>query len=431
MVLRELKPGEQPSRYAVKHASLNKLVELLSTPVPPHDGTAGSLFTAVIITTYRSFVTPEVLLEKLMQRFDVPQALIDGSSDPQAALQEANGIRHQVCVFLRHWFTGSFRDFEAGTTQQLQQFLEKVKEHVSGLPHTDKLWANVRLLEKAVCKKLERGTYSSMFSSDMLVSKPPPPILPKEPIRWASLTFMDIDALEFARQLTIADFHLYADLQPIEFFNLAWSKPALRHLAPNISQLVARFNMISEFTASLIMSGERRKLRVAIFEKLLDVAHLLLQLGNYNSLMAILGGLNNSSVHRLAHTSASLSTRSRQIFESLSEIMSSSRSYASFRAHYLSCKPPAIPFIGVYLTDLTFIEDGNPNEVGELVNFSKRVLVHTIIVDVLRYQNVNYQLKLIPQLQSFISKLPRLPQDDLYATSLILEPRNAKKKDIK
>lgn len=47
---------------------------------------------------------------------------------------------------------------------------------------------------------------------------------------------------------------------------------------------------------------------------------------------------------------------------------------ADFLFH--SCNPPAVPYLGMYLTDLAFIEEGTPNFTEEgLVNFSKMRMV--------------------------------------------------------
>lgn len=47
-----------------------------------------------------------------------------------------------------------------------------------------------------------------------------------------------------------------------------------------------------------------------------------------------------------------------------------------------SCNPPSVPYLGMYLTDLAFIEEGTPNFTEEgLVNFSKMRMVGTFAVD--------------------------------------------------
>lgn len=45
---------------------------------------------------------------------------------------------------------------------------------------------------------------------------------------------------------------------------------------------------------------------------------------------------------------------------------------------------------GIYLTDLTFIEDGNPDYISSLINFKKRELVYDVIREIEQYQQKGY-----------------------------------------
>lgn len=84
--------------------------------------------------------------------------------------------------------------------------------------------------------------------------------------------------------------------------------------------------------------------------------------------------------------------------------------------------------IGVYLTDLTFIEDGNPNILKKqknIINFSKRMKTADVIREIQQYQAVPYNLSVVQEIQVFIETSLRDSEDvaNLYDKSLTLEPR--------
>lgn len=56
---------------------------------------------------------------------------------------------------------------------------------------------------------------------------------------------------------------------------------------------------------------------------------------------------------------------------------------------------------GVYLSDLTFVDEGNPKIVKGLINFRKKQLEYNVIIQVLRFQSHAYQFKLVNILFSF------------------------------
>jgi hypothetical protein len=51
-----------------------------------------------------------------------------------------------------------------------------------------------------------------------------------------------------------------------------------------------------------------------------------------------------------------------RLFDELMELMSPNSNYTKFRNHlHKEISPPCIPYLGVYLSDLTFLEDGKNN----------------------------------------------------------------------
>lgn len=94
--------------------------------------------------------------------------------------------------------------------------------------------------------------------------------------------------------------------------------------------------------------------------------------------------------------------------------------------------------LGVYLTDLTFLEIGNPDYLPDthFINFEKRRRVYNLIREIQKYMEVPYAFIPIGQIQEFIKKIyekrgsPRgweespsmMTEDELYERSLIVEP---------
>jgi len=82
----------------------------------------------------------------------------------------------------------------------------------------------------------------------------------------------------------------------------------------------------------------------------------------------------------------------------------------------------------VYLSDLTFIEDGNPNMLRnneKLINFSKRMKTAEVIRDLQQYQTVPYPFVRVNELQMWLdNELANSSEiQELYDLSTQVEPR--------
>jgi son of sevenless len=95
---------------------------------------------------------------------------------------------------------------------------------------------------------------------------------------------------------------------------------------------------------------------------------------------------------------------------------------------------PKLTSLGVYLTDLTFIEDGIPSIIKKsaLINFAKRAKTAEVIRDIQQYQNVPYPLQPVPELQEYILSNMQAAGDvhEMYEKSLAVEPREREDEKI-
>jgi len=185
--------------------------------------------------------------------------------------------------------------------------------------------------------------------------------------------------------------------------------------------------MIFRIGVPLEFDEEKLQDRAKVMRKLIRIMEHLRKLNNFNSIMAIMAGMNCSAVHRLKFTKEEIG-HAMDRFQSLEEELSSNNAYKNYRAILASVDPPCIPYLGVYLTDLTFIEDGNPDHIKGLVNYKKRRLYFDVIEQIQQYQQRSYNLQYVSQIGQFFQKLLWKDEDALYAASLKREPRGTESK---
>merc|ERR1712137_1035414 len=70
----------------------------------------------------------------------------------------------------------------------------------------------------------------------------------------------------------------------------------------NLESYIQWFNRLSYFVATQVCSNVKKKQRVKVIEYFIEVARECFNIGNFNSLMAIIAGLNMSPVSRLKKT---------------------------------------------------------------------------------------------------------------------------------
>lgn len=151
--------------------------------------------------------------------------------------------------------------------------------------------------------------------------------------------------------------------------------------------------------------------------------------------MSILAGLNSAPIHRLKRTFELLSTKTQATLETIRNLMSTTKNFSTYREALRSCTGPAIPFLGCYLTDLTFIEDGNPDFLkvdSRLINFSKRAKTAEVIREIQQYQSLPYAITPVVELQNFLLQCLQesLDEGQMYDLSLQLEPREREDEKI-
>lgn len=224
----------------------------------------------------------------------------------------------------------------------------------------------------------------------------------------------------------------FLKISPSELDGLAWSKPETREQAPHIVAYTTAINQISQFAAHQILSADAPP---AAAVKVLQAAEAALQNGNPGAAMALFSALQNNAVIRLNSTVFDkLSANEKQRIEALKQALSPALSYKAFRIGTDSAIAegrPITPFLGVYLTDLTFMSDNpsGPEDQPDVVNVRKNRMIADVKQQVRTLQDNLRSAGSRPQVdQTFAEGLKELSMtnDDLYNMSLEVEPRKAK-----
>jgi len=106
-------------------------------------------------------------------------------------------------------------------------------------------------------------------------------------------------------------------------------------------------------------------------------------------------------------------------------VLSSGKSYKEYRGRVHSAVGPCLPYLGVYLSDLTFIDEGNLDLLKDtqLINFEKRSMIAKVITEIQLFQQQPYCFRPVQLLQRYLSNLKCISESEAYRLSLQFEPR--------
>jgi hypothetical protein len=429
----------------VTGGSLPALVERLTA----HGSTPDATFVSTFYLTFRLFCSPLKLSEALIERFEYA-----GDSSHMAG-----PVRLRVYNAFKSWLESHWRDeTDRVALQLIIPFAEMRLGSV--LPS-----AGRRLLELAKRVSGDGSLVPRLVSSIGKNTAPlaqlvatdapmPQPSISKSQQNLLNAfknggnmpSIVDFDAIELARQLTVKQINIFCAILPEELLASQWMKNGGVN-APNVKAMTALSTDLSNLVADTILQYPEIKKRAAVIKQWIKIAQHLHELHNYDGLMAIICILNSSTISRLRKTWDAVSQKRKDALHHLQEIVETSQNHKVLRMRLHDHVPPCLPFLGMYLTDLTFVDIGNPatkhitlgsdaEEDGQndltVVNFDKHTRTAKIIGELQRFQ-IPYRLVEVPDLQEWMSaQIHRVQESSegnvgmtYYRKSLLLEPRES------
>ncbi|KAM4574129.1 ras-specific guanine nucleotide-releasing factor RalGPS2 isoform X6 [Fundulus heteroclitus] len=249
---------------------------------------------------------------------------------------------------------------------------------------------------------------------------------------------------EYAGQITLMDAPVFKAIQPEELSSCGWNKKEKHSSAPNVVAFTRRFNQTSFWVVREILHAQTLKIRAEVLSLYIRTAKKLCDMNNLHAVMAVVSGLQSAPIFRLTKTWALLSRKDKSTFDRLDYLMSKEDNYKRLR-DFISSQSmvSCIPYLGMYLSDLTYIDSAYPSTGSILESEQRSNLMNNILRIISDLQrSCTYDIPVLPHIQKYlnsvryIEELQKFVEDENYKLSQKIEPgtstprANASKEDL-
>ncbi|EHB17418.1 Ras-GEF domain-containing family member 1C [Heterocephalus glaber] len=215
--------------------------------------------------------------------------------------------------------------------------------------------------------------------------------------------------------------------------------PCFSDKTNNLEAYVKWFNRLCYLVATEICMPAKKKQRAQVIEFFIDVARECFNIGNFNSLMAIISGMNMSPVSRLKKTWAKVKTAKFFILE---HQMDPTGNFCNYRtalrgaAHrsltaHSSREKIVIPFFSLLIKDIYFLNEGCANRLPNgHVNFEKFLELAKQVGEFVTWKQADCPFEQNPSITHYLHTAPIFSEDGLYLASYESEsPENQTEKE--
>ncbi|XP_058977703.1 guanine nucleotide-releasing factor 2 isoform X2 [Musca domestica] len=356
------------------------------------------VFTEAFITTFRTFIQPIDLIEKLTHRYTVFFCQLN---DPKK--KSAN---ETFSLLVRVLNDLTCTDLTSRNLRNL------IVEFVYELVCAGELY----------CAKLLHNKFVEKFNIYNESRMPAYPSTDMFSIVSAQPSLLDFKAMEIAKQMTLLDAELFQKIEIPEV--LMFAKDQCEEKSPNLNKFTEHFNKMSYWVRSKILTLNCAKEREKYVEKFIKIMSHLKKIHNYNSYLALLSALDSAPIRRLEWNKSI-----KETLKNNCNIIDSSSSFRNYRKALEETSPPCIPYIGLVLQDLTFVHVGNPDYLKDgVVNFSKRWQQYKIIENMKRFKTCSYTYRRNERIIRFFENFENfLGEEEMWQISETIKPRVGKR----
>ncbi|XP_030046445.1 ras-GEF domain-containing family member 1B [Microcaecilia unicolor] len=418
--------------------SLEALIQHL---VPSVDYYPDRTFIFTFLLSSRLFIQPHELMAKVCHLCVQHKRLNELGIDKARIRKNAP----KILQLLTEWtetFPYDFRD---------ERMMRNLKELTQRITSSDEVYRkNIQQIIQNLLRKLAAlrqyeellARINAQVTDRLTVLKMKPQSIQRDIITVCN------DPYTLAQQLTHIELDRLTYIGPEEFVQAFAQKDPMdndkscygdRRKTRNLEAYVEWFNRLSYLVATEICMPVKKKHRARIIEYFIDVARECFNIGNFNSLMAIISGLNMSPVSRLKKTWAKVKTAKFDILEHQMDPSSNFYNYRtalrgaaqrSLTAHS-NREKIVIPFCSLFIKDIYFFNEGCANRLPNgHVNFGKFWELAKQVMEIMTWKQVECPFERDRKILQYLLTAPVFSEDALYLASYESEgPENHTEKD--
>ncbi|XP_061659866.1 rap guanine nucleotide exchange factor 6 isoform X2 [Syngnathoides biaculeatus] len=208
-------------------------------------------------------------------------------------------------------------------------------------------------------------------------------------LRESHISLLQLSTMEVAAQLSMRDFELFRNIESTEYVDDLFKLDSAG--GGHLKRFEEVINQETFWVATEILKEPNALKRMKTVKHFIKIALHCQECKNFNSMFAIISGLNLAPVARLRCSWEKLPSKYEKLFGDLQDVFDPSRNMAKYRnvLSGQSMQPPVIPLFPVVKKDLTFLHEGNDSSVDGLVNFEKLRMIAKEIRHVVRMTSAN------------------------------------------
>ncbi|XP_064316214.1 RAS guanyl-releasing protein 1 isoform X2 [Phalacrocorax carbo] len=298
---------------------------------------------------------------------DMLQKLIDLYLN--ALENKSSMLAVKICYFVRYWITEFWVMFKMDSklSATMEEFQELVKANG----------------EELHCRLIDTTQINSRDWSRKLTQRAKANTSKK---RKVSLLFDHLEPEELSDHLTYLEFKSFRRISFLDYQNYIVNSCVKEN--PTMERSIALCNGISQWVQLMVLSRPTPQLRAEVFIKFIHVA---------------------------------------QVFNEMTELLSSYRNYDSYRRAYNECSNFKIPILGVHLKDLISLYEGMPDYLEDKkINVYKLYSLYNHINELILLQEMPLPLEANMDLVHLLTLSLDLyyTEDEIYELSYAREPRS-------